>query len=104
MFNLAANLDHAAPACEGHVLLHSNKSLHHLSKVGRPGAHHLVRVLYSHHEVSGLPFPPHPPSVSGQNREYPPLHRPVPLGELSFSSEYQLGASSQSGEPAQALL
>lgn len=47
-------LTRAAPACGYHGLLRSNHTLLCLSKVGRPGAHHPVRVLYSYHEVSGL--------------------------------------------------
>lgn len=47
-------LTHAAPACGYHGLRRSNHTLLYISKVGRPGAHRLVRVLYSYHEVSGL--------------------------------------------------
>lgn len=35
-------------------LSHSNHSLLSLFEVGRPGAHHLVCVLHSDHEVSAL--------------------------------------------------
>lgn len=34
----------------------SNHSLLSLFEVGRPGAHHLVRVLHSDHEVSARPL------------------------------------------------
>lgn len=39
---------HSAPAAPPH----SNRSLLSLSEVGRPGAHHPLRVLHSDHEVS----------------------------------------------------
>lgn len=100
--HLATNHNHAAPACEYHGLLRSNHTLLSLSKVGRPGAHHLVRVLYSYHEVSGLslslrpggPLPPYPTYVLAQNREYPQSHLSVSLGQPSFSSGHRQGIHS----------
>lgn len=77
---LATKLDHAAPTCGNHGFLHSNHTLLYLSKVGRPRAHHLVRVLYPYHEVSGLS-----PS-SGHGGTFPSISQSSLWSEQAMSS------------------
>lgn len=104
--DLATNLNHAAPACGHHVLLCSNHTLRYLSKVGRPGAHHLVRVLYSYHEVSGLSaflrpggtLPSIPFSHLWSEPGYPPSRLPVPtFSSKQHSGHPECGTSSGTG-------
>lgn len=106
--HLATNLDHAASAFGYYGLLRSNHTLLYLSKVGRPRAHHLVRVLYSDHEVSGLSLSLRPggtlasylrPCSEQGMSSVPPFSF---FGAASFSSGH--GQGIHSGELDQTLV